>query len=69
MATNSRELTAAHLHEALPNDVCRDKRRWRAQITVHGRKRYLGNFGTISEAAAVYTRAAQQQFGEFARLS
>ena len=43
--------------------------KWRAQIGFNGNIKYLGSFDTIEEAAAVYTIAAKERFGEFARLS
>jgi hypothetical protein len=41
--------------------------RFIAQITVNGRRIWLGNFSTAIEAARVYDRAAIEHFGEFAR--
>lgn len=43
--------------------------RWRAQITVAGKSRYLGTFATPELAALAYDRAARQAFGRFARLN
>lgn len=43
-------------------------KRFRAQITIDGRKIYLGNFLTVEEASAVYEEAAIRYFGEFNRL-
>lgn len=40
--------------------------RWRAQITVSGRRVHLGLFATKAEAARAYHEAAQHHFGEFA---
>lgn len=45
----------------------RDKR-WRAQIRINGKVKYLGNFHTPEEAYAVYCEAAKKYHGEFARL-
>lgn len=42
--------------------------KWRAQISVDGRQRHLGLFGTEEEAAA-YNKVARELHGEFARLN
>lgn len=47
--------------------VMRIGNRFAAHITVGGKKRYLGTFGTLNEAADAYKSAAEQEFGEFAR--
>lgn len=39
---------------------------WRAQICVNGRKRNLGRFERIEDAAAAYDKAAIEGFGEYA---
>jgi len=39
--------------------------KWKAYITVGGKKKYLGRFHTKEEAAAVYREAAKEAFGEF----
>jgi len=41
--------------------------KWRADITVNKRKKFLGCFDTKVLAAAAYAKAAQAIFGEFAR--
>lgn len=41
-------------------------RQWVAQITAHGKRRYLGCFNTEIEASAAYFAAARDVFGEFA---
>lgn len=43
-------------------------RKWRAIITVEGRRISLGLFNSKEEAALAYRRAAQHHFGEFARF-
>jgi hypothetical protein len=42
-------------------------RKWRANIRVNGRLKYLGAFDGPAEAHAAYLRAAEGGFGEFAR--
>lgn len=39
---------------------------WRAQITIHGRVRFLGRYGSEEDAAIMYDAAARSAFGEFA---
>lgn len=43
--------------------------RWRARIEKDGRKRGLGTFDTKEAAAAAYSAAAVEQFGDFARVA
>lgn len=47
----------------------RNARKWLAQIKIDGRYEYLGLFIDEAEAAHVYACRAQQQHGEFARVS
>lgn len=49
--------------------VRRVNRRWRATITVNGKRIHLGYFDTPEEAAEAYNAAARKAFGEFARLN
>jgi hypothetical protein len=43
--------------------------KWRAQITVNGKKTYLGTFATPEEAYAAYAAAAAEKLhGEFANI-
>jgi hypothetical protein len=44
-------------------------RPWRAQITVDGRTRSLGCFGSPEAAALAYNEAARELHGEFAKLN
>jgi hypothetical protein len=41
-------------------------KKWRSDITVAGRKRLLGYFDNIDEAAKAYVVAAEKHHGEFA---
>lgn len=43
-------------------------KKWRAEITRHKRRLYLGEFPTKGEAIAAYRRAARKEFGEYARV-
>jgi len=44
-------------------------RKWQAQITFNGKKRYLGLFIDELAAARTYDKAAKELHGEFARLN
>jgi hypothetical protein len=41
---------------------------WKAQISVDGKNRHLGNFSDKHEAASVYQEAAKMLHGEFANV-
>lgn len=45
------------------------KGRWKAQIRLDGRRRYIGRYDTAEEAARAYDAAARELHGEFARLN
>ena len=42
------------------------EKKYRAQITINGKQKYLGRFKTEAEAAAAYMKAARKHFGELA---
>lgn len=44
-------------------------KKYTAQITVKGKKKYLGSFSCKYDAAKAYNKAALQYFGEFAYLN
>ena len=44
-------------------------RKWRASISVDGRRASLGYFSSPEEASNAYALAARERFGEFARAS
>lgn len=41
---------------------------WRAAISVNGKKKHLGYYETVEEAAEAYTEAALKLYGEFSPL-
>lgn len=43
--------------------------RWQASIKENGKNHYLGLFDTAEAAHAAYAAAAEQRFGEFARVA
>jgi hypothetical protein len=45
---------------------CTRDKRWIAGIRINGKRKHLGSFSSIADAAAVYERAASERFGEFA---
>lgn len=49
--------------------LCAHTGKWRASITLEGRSRNLGRFGTPEDAARAYDAAALAHHNEFARLN
>jgi len=41
--------------------------KWRAQIKINGKQRYLGMFGSLESASAAYAAASAELHGEFGR--
>lgn len=58
--TSSKNSTSKYL------GVSMHRKRWKAQISVNGRTRWLGTFKTQEEAALCYNDAARLIHGEFA---
>lgn len=49
--------------------VASNKKSWKAQICVKGKKLHLGYFDTEEEGALAYNKSAMKYFGEFAYLN
>jgi hypothetical protein len=74
-----------NLREATPSQQCANRRafnklgvkgvyplpsgKYQAAIQVNGKQKYLGSFDTITEAHTAYVKAANDNYGEFARAS
>lgn len=48
---------------------CKQTRRWRASIGVGNKRKCLGRYATVEDAALAYQTAAIEIFGEFARVA
>ncbi len=46
-----------------------ERNRWRAQITAHGKRHYLGSYESLEEAQAAYDGASIRLHGEFSRIN
>lgn len=69
------ELVQNNINQRLRKDnphgmkgITREGRRWRAQIQVNGKKKFLGSFDTPSEAHAAYRQFALATFPEYAHV-
>lgn len=49
--------------------VTKHQGKWRADIGINGKRRYLGHFDSVKAAAAAYSIAAKELYGEFARAT
>lgn len=49
--------------------VMRGGSKWYARININGKKKFLGSFSDIKDAARAYNQAALEQRGEFANLN
>ena len=47
----------------------RQHQKWCTRITVNGKRKHIGLFHSLEDAADAYRRAAIENFGEFARIS
>lgn len=67
---NLREATYTHNTALRANGfkgVQKSRDMWRASITIHGVRQYLGTYTTAEEAALAYDYAAAQEYGDNAR--
>ena len=49
--------------------VCKEGKRWKASISVKGRRTTLGRYSTEIEAAKAYDTKAREQWGEYANCN
>jgi hypothetical protein len=71
LATSTQNKANAGPRSGSYKGVSFDKARgqWRARVMVGGVERFLGRFASETDAARAYDVAAQEIFGEFARLN
>jgi len=72
----TRSLNGANIHRKSHNtsgfkgvSLWKRTGRWKAQIQVRGQKLFLGYHDTPEQAHAAYVAAANEHFGEFARMA
>jgi hypothetical protein len=69
-ATDTQNQANTRPRGAVPlKGVCKDRQWYKAQIEVGGKKTHLGIFSTPEEAHAAYVKAANDNFGAFARTA
>jgi hypothetical protein len=49
--------------------ISKNHNRWMAQVTVNGKRKYVGNYGTKEDAAHAYDIAAKKIYGDYARTN
>lgn len=47
----------------------KERSKWRAEIAFNGKRKYLGRFDTVEEAALAYNKSALEHHGEYAYLN
>lgn len=70
-AQNNRNRRRSSVNRSGFKGVCwhRERRKWRAQITINNKSVHLGYFSSREEAANTYKNAAIETYGEFARMA
>jgi len=48
---------------------CKKIKKWKAEIRINGKKKYLGFFKNEEDAGRAYDEKAREHFGEFAKLN